>query len=102
MERLIDDVLIMDYNRVLAQCPVNEFMTRFKRFDFELEDDRVNLKNEKFVANLEKVKNKVELYCYESKEFVKHFLDSNGVAYKGFEEVKMKLEDAFIGLTGKY
>ena len=32
MERLIDDVLIMDYNRVLAQCPISEFMTNFKRF----------------------------------------------------------------------
>jgi ABC-2 type transport system ATP-binding protein len=102
MERLIDDVLIMDYNRVLAQCPVNEFMTKFKRFDFELENDQVNLKNEKFVANLEMVKNKVELYCYESKEFVQQFLDSNGVVYKGFKQVKMGLEDAFIGLTGKY
>ena len=102
MERLIDDVLIMDYNRVLAQCPVSDFLTRFKRFDFELENDRVNLKNEKFVANLEMVKNKVELYSYESKDFVQQFLDNHGVAYKGFKQVKMELEDAFIGLTGKY
>ncbi len=102
MERLIDDVLIMDYNRVLAQCPINEFMTGFKRFDFELENDEVNLKNEKFVANLEMVKNKVELYSYETKEFVQQFLDNHGVAYKGFKQVKMELEDAFIGLTGKY
>jgi len=102
MERLIDDVLIMDYNRILAQCSLSDFMNRFKRFDFELENDHVNLKNEKFVANIEMVKNKVELYSYESKEFVQSFLDNHGVAYKGLEQVKMGLEDAFIGLTGKY
>ena len=102
MERLIYDVLIMDYNRVLAQCPISEFMTTFKRFDFELENDQVNLKKEPFVRNLEMVKNKVELYTYESKEFVQKFLENNGVGHKGFKQVKMELEDAFIGLTGKY
>jgi ABC-2 type transport system ATP-binding protein len=102
MERLIDDVLIMDYNRVLAQCPISEFMTSFKRFDFELENDKVNLKNEQFVKNLEMVKNKVELYTYESKDFVEKFLENNGIVHKGFKQVKMELEDAFIGLTGKY
>ena len=102
MERLIDDVLIMDYNRVLAQCPISEFMTTFKRFDFELENDQVNLKMEPFVRNLEMVKNKVELYTYESKEFVQKFLENNSVGHKGFKQVKMELEDAFIGLTGKY
>ncbi len=102
MERLIDDVLIMDYNRVLAQCPIDYFMTNFKRFDFELENDKVDLKKESFVVNFEKVKNKVELYTYESEELVKNFLDNNGIAVKNFGRVKMELEDAFIGLTGKY
>jgi ABC-2 type transport system ATP-binding protein len=102
MERLIDDVLIMDYNRVLAQCPISEFMTNFKRFDFELENEKVDLKKEAFVKNLEKVKNKVELYTYESENFVQKFLTDQGVSHKGFKQVKMELEDAFIGLTGKY
>ena len=102
MERLIDDVLIMDYNRVLAQCPISEFMGTFKRFDFELENDQVDLKNESFVVNFEKVKNKVELYTYSTEGIVKKFIDDHGVACKGFRQVKMELEDAFIGLTGKY
>ena len=102
MERLIDDVLIMDFNRVLAQCPVSEFMNNFKRFDFEMENDQINLRNEEFVVNLEKVKNKIELYTYSSLNFVQKFLNEQGVVYKEFKQVKMELEDAFIGLTGKY
>ena len=102
MERLIDDVLIMDFNRVLAQCPVSEFMNNFKRFDFEMENDQINIRNEEFVVNLEKVKNKIELYTYSSLNFVQKFLNEQGIVYKEFKQVKMELEDAFIGLTGKY
>ncbi len=102
MERLIDDVLIMDYNRVLAQRDVNEFINEFKQFYFELENLDIDLSNENFVANFEKVHDKVELYTYESEDFVQHYLAANGIAYKNFQKVDMGLEDAFIGLTGKY
>jgi ABC-2 type transport system ATP-binding protein len=102
MERLIDDVLIMDYNRVLTQRPVAEFMKEFKQFYFELENEQITIPKESFIANIEKVKNKVELYTYESEDFMKNFLKKNGIAVKGFKKVDMSLEDAFIGLTGKY
>ncbi len=102
MERLIDDVLIMDYNRVLAQRNVNEFMTEFKQFFLEVENPAIDLSKEDFVANFEKVGNKVEIYTYESEEFVTKFLQENGIAHKNFKQIQMGLEDAFIGLTGKY
>jgi ABC-2 type transport system ATP-binding protein len=102
MERLIDDLLIVDHKGVLAQCSVTEFMSTFKQFNFELENDTIDLKKEKFVANLEKVKNKVELYTYESESFVQEFLKEKGIAHQNFRHTTMELEDAFIGLTGKY
>ncbi len=102
MERLIDDVLIMDYNRVLAQKPVNEFINTFKQFNFELQNPDITISKGDFIVNLEKVKNQVELYTYESEGLVKSYLDSNGIGYSNFRKVEMTLEDAFIGLTGKY
>ncbi|MCE4564428.1 ABC transporter ATP-binding protein [Maribellus sp. CM-23] len=102
MERLIDDVLIMDYNCVLAQQNVNDFMRSFKQFYLEVEDPSIDLKKEDFVVNVEKVHNKVEIYTYESEEFVKKFLEKNGIEHRAFQQVEMGLEDAFIGLTGKY
>lgn len=102
MERLIDDVLIMDFNRVLTQRNAQQFMNEFKQFNFELENDSIDLSNEAFVVNFEKVNNKVELYTYESESFVKSFMQKNNIAHSNFREVKMSLEDAFIGLTGKY
>ena len=102
MERLIDDVLIMDYNRVLAQRNVHEFMRDFKQFYFEVEAPTINLSNEEFVANFEKIHNKIEIYTYESEEFVKGYLKKKGIAHTNFKKIEMGLEDAFIGLTGKY
>jgi ABC-2 type transport system ATP-binding protein len=102
MERLIDDVLIMDYNRVLEQCPVSDFMNNFKQFTFEVENGSVDLSGEEFVSNFEKVKSSVELYTYESEKFVKDFLAKENITHNNFIRKEMSLEDAFIGLTGKY
>ncbi|HCY40063.1 MAG TPA: ABC transporter ATP-binding protein [Prolixibacteraceae bacterium] len=102
MERLIDDLLIIDCKGVLAQTSVTQFMDSFNRFDFELENDKADMKNASFVVNLDKMKNKVELYTYSSESIVKKYLDDNNIKASNFAQVKMVLEDAFIGLTGKY
>ncbi|MGD9978363.1 MAG: ABC transporter ATP-binding protein [Bacteroidales bacterium] len=102
MERLIDDVLIMDYNRILAQQPISEFMTRFKQFDILLGNSAVEIPRNSLALNIEKVNNKVEFYTYGSMDEVKTFLANSAIDYTSIEEQKMTLEDAFIGLTGKY
>ena len=102
MERLIDDLLIIDFNKVLVQSPVSEFLGSFRRFDFELDKDDTELKREPFILNIEKVKNKVELYTYSPENDVKKYLDDNKIQFSNFAQVRMELEDAFIGLTGKY
>ncbi len=102
MERLIDDVLIMDYNRVLTQRPVAEFMREFKQFCFELENEKAEIPLNGCIANLERVKDKVELYTYDTEEKIRQYLHETGVAVKNFHRQEMNLEDAFIGLTGKY
>jgi len=102
MERLIDDVLIIDFNKVLVQSSVGEFRSNFRRFDFELENDETDLKKEPFIVNIERVKNRVELYTYSSESDVKRYLEDNKITVSNFAQVKMELEDAFIGLTGKY
>lgn len=102
MERLIDDVLIMDYNRILAQQPLSEFMTKFKRFNVLLQNPEAKLPKLNLSINTERLNNKVELYTYASIEEVKAELATYNVEYIAIEEQKMSLEDAFIGLTGKY
>jgi ABC-2 type transport system ATP-binding protein len=102
MERLIDDVLIMDYNKILAQQPIETFMSRFRQFNIKLAQPDLEIKSNGLAVNIEKVKDKIEFYTYGTEAEVKGFLDSNGIEYESFEEKKMSLEDAFIGLTRKY
>lgn len=102
MERLIDDVLVMDYNRVLAQMPIANFMDNFKQFNFKVENNTIDFEKEDFVVNCEKVRNQIELFTYDSEETIKNYLSSNNIAHSHFEKINMQLEDAFIGLTGKY
>lgn len=102
MERLIDDILIMDYNRVLVQSPVQDFTSRFKEFTFELDRDDVELKEHPLAVNVEHLRNHYEFYTYGNETEVKQLLESQGIAYRNFKEEPMTLEDAFIGLTGKY
>jgi len=102
MERLIDDVLIMDFNKILAQQPIETFMNRFKQFNIKLTNPDLDLQSNGLAVNIEKVKDKIEFYTYGTEAEVKAFLNSNGIEYDSFEEKKMSLEDAFIGLTRKY
>jgi len=102
MERLIDDVMIMDYNRVLAYSSLTDFMTSFKQYSFELEQGNPLLEKDSMIVNYERVKNTVELYSYASAEEVRSWLNIRGIQSRNFRKVEMSLEDAFIGLTGKY
>ncbi len=101
MERLIDDVFIMDYNRVLVQSPVKDFVDRFKGFTFDLERDDVEF-SDPTVVNSEHINNHYEVYTYAEETDVKRMLDSMGLPYTNFMQLNLTLEDAFIGLTGKY
>ncbi len=102
MERLIDDVMIMDYNRVLAYMPLQNFLGGFRQFNFETESSQTPIVKNGLVINFERVKNSVELYTYGKEEEIKSYLGGLGISYKNFRPVNMTLEDAFIGLTGKY
>ena len=102
MERLIDDVLIMDYNRILAQQPIDKFMNEFKQFVIHLENHDTHVPETDMAVNIERVKDTIEFYTYASADEVKGFMAANSVRYTDFLEKKMSLEDAFIGLTRKY
>jgi ABC-2 type transport system ATP-binding protein len=102
MERLIDDVLILDFNKVLVHSSVDAFMSSFNRFDFDVETAGAELKKDSIAVNIEKVKNHVEFYTFSTENQVLQHLKDKKIEVKSFHKMEMKLEDAFIGLTGKY
>ena len=79
MERLVDDCIIMDYGSILTQRPVAEFY------------------------HPSVIRNRAELFSFLPPAEVERTLRRLQVPYGEFtSEQVTSLEDAFIGLTGKY
>ena len=98
---VIVDVLLWGDNRVLYQGPLADFQRDFKGFFFEAEG-AFDLSGAPEVVNLERLNNHCELYTYASEEEIVALLQSRGVGFVNFRRENLTLEDAFIGLTGKY
>lgn len=98
MEMLIDDCLIMDYGRILLHMPTQEIITGFKKIKFNSEI--AEIPPIEGLWNLEKIGMQWEAYSFLSFEEVNQLL----LPFKPYNIVQtnISLEDAFIGLTGKY
>lgn len=99
MERLIDDCIIMDYGKILVQMPVEELLGKFRRYTTQVESD-FKLKDTEGIYNPSVIRSSMELFSMLPEEEVKARLAAQGVGNLSVERVG--LEDAFIGLTGKY
>ena len=101
MEMLIDDCIILDYGRILLHKPTKEILDNFRRFSFSSE--AANIPSELAgLWNPEKVGSLWETYSFEPKEKVYSLLENNGINASSIKDEALSLEDAFIGLTGKY
>jgi ABC-2 type transport system ATP-binding protein len=54
------------------------------------------------VTNVEYYNDKITLYSFKSEIDVKNHLKTLGITVEKLTEIPMSLEEAFIGLTGKY
>lgn len=102
LERLIDDCIILDYGKILTQMPVDELLRDFCRYTLQ-----TDMPVEKFLAdslfvNPSKIKDELEFYTFKPIDEVRAALGSLGVDSGSLVRQDMSLEDAFIGLTGKY
>ena len=99
MELLIDDCMILDYGKLLLHKPVKEIMDTFRRYRFSAAAD-FTLGDDKDFWNTAAIGTKWETYSFLPPAEVKARLSSHGI--DNVEQDALSLEDAFIGLTGKY
>lgn len=99
MERLIDDCIIMDYGRILIQMPVDELLGKFRRYTGNVAEG-FDAKFDATIYNPSVMRSSLEAFSMEPEEAVIKQLGANGV--KNIVAERVSLEDAFIGLTGKY
>ena len=107
MERLIDDCIIMDYGSILRQCPLADITEGFWRYqctlDAPLNDVPTELTADKEIYHPAlTLKGELELFSFLSLPQVTQRLDNLGIRHGALSQETLDLEDAFIGLTGKY
>ena len=100
LERLIDDCIILDNGKILTQMPVDRLLEDFGRYTFTTQADA--LPADEGLINPGKIRNEMEVFSFRGPEYVKSVLESNSIPYSDLRRTPMSLEDAFIGLTGKY
>ena len=102
LERLIDDCIILDYGKILTQMPVGDLLRDFSRYTLTTEAGAEAFASDDTFINPGKIKNELEFYTFEPLDSVKARLDRLGISSGDLARQEMSLEDAFIGLTGKY
>ena len=101
MEKLVDDCIIMDYGSILVQIPVAELLATFRRYTFDVQQGAV-LPAGSGIYHPAVLNGRAELYSFDSTATVQGVLQRAGIACGDLKAETMNLEDAFIGLTGKY
>lgn len=103
MERLIDDCIIMDYGKILFQQPIDKLLDGIRRYTCLLPDGykpSLALGDDFYHPSL--IRNCLETHSFLSLQQVEARFKEAGIPYSGLLCEKVNLEDAFIGLTGKY
>ena len=101
MERLIDDCLIMDYGGIILQMPVGELLEKFRRYRFKCDSPEL-LTGIDGLYHPVTIKGNTETCSMLDAAGLKEMLKEKKIEVTSFREEKLTLEEAFIGLTGKY
>lgn len=101
MERLIDDCMIMDYGKILIQKPVDELLSTARRYTFNVPQGFELASTPEFYHPLE-IRGTMETLSFLKEEELRSRFDALGVPYSNLKSSTVDLEEAFIGLSGKY
>lgn len=104
LERLVDDCIILDYGKILTQQPVAELMRNLKRYEYLPSSDADRLpEGIEGIYSPWQGHDVREFYSFGSKPEIDRMLLANGIPASGLTAHPVEsLEDAFIGLTGRY
>ena len=101
MERLIDDCIMLDYGKILIQKPVGELLDKVRRFTWTVPEGYTCPSIER-LYHPSVIRNTLETYSFLSPVEVESLLNVKGIPFTDVHSERVNLEDAFIGLTGKY
>lgn len=99
MEQLVDECIILDYGRILLHDTTTRIMNQFRRFTFHSEEFKTPVTDK--LWNTERIGTQWETYSFLPFDEVKGIVSAHN-RIDAFQVAELTLEEAFIGLTGKY
>ncbi len=100
LEQLVDTMIFIDQGEIM-QTDLEEFMGSFHQYVFNA-DSELQFKKDDLIIGFEQRNEKVSVYSFAGMELVEQHIKDMGISPDNIHKVKMTLEDAFIGLMGKY
>ena len=101
MERLVDDCIIMDYGKILIQKPIDELLKEGRRYTCTVPEGYELPASDDFY-HPSVMRNTLETFSFLPLTEAEAKLKSMSVPYTDLHSEHVTLEDAFLGLTGKY
>ncbi len=100
MEQLVDTIIFLDQGKII-QTGLSEFMDSFHKYIFQ-HDGEVQFNKDDIIVGFEQRAKQVSVYSYGTQQQVEQHIKDMGLTINDLHQVEMTLEDAFVGLTGKY
>lgn len=101
LENILDDIIILDRVQPILQSSVEEFSSSF--FKYKLENVKESLlSKDEIITNYEEFESYSYIYSFKNLDEIKKYLENKDISYKKIYELKMSLEEAFMGYTGRY
>ncbi|MDR0580065.1 MAG: ABC transporter ATP-binding protein [Campylobacteraceae bacterium] len=100
LDTFLDEVIILKEGVIVANGKREDFTKNFYAYSLPISFSNA-LKTDESIINIEYGKKELFIYSFNDEEAMKKHLSSLGVTADPTQQI-MNLEDAFIGLTGRY
>lgn len=101
VEKLVDDCIIMDYGNILFHDRISVLTGSLVKYSYQ-NGGSTALPSAACILNPSEYRGRTEFYSFAPESEIRARLDADGIGTATLKAEKMNLEDAFIGLTGKY
>ena len=101
IEKLVDDCIIMDYGKILFHDKIGVLTGNLVKYTYMNGGD-TKMPSGDQILNPSEFRGKTEFYSFAPENEIRSIMKADGIETESLKSEKMNLEDAFIGLTGKY
>lgn len=102
MEQLVDDVIFLQRGGEVLQMPLTQFQADFRRYSYQADKDAEPPAPDNLIRGVDRQGRQPAIYSFTPRETLSGHMEQHWPGVRLGEEIPMSLEDAFIGLTGKY